>query len=290
MNENIISASAFLTQKTFSEFMGNDIWLHNSVKRNTRQDVPLKYEQLLIILPLRGHIECSVDFEKYTYTPYTIGLMLPQQTVQIHSISEDFQSVFFHISSEFLDLMKQNSLNLITLYFKIKHKPLLPLSEEENLFLLNCYSLLLQLIKSANFPEKQKTALSILTTAFYRIESIYGKQATFETVKKSRKQTIFENLNKLVSIFYKKSRNVKFYADKLFVTPKYLSICVKEVTSKGAHDLITDYVILEAKAQLKNTSKTISEISDDLNFANPSFFCKYFRNNTGMSPIEYRSL
>ncbi|MDD4141457.1 MAG: helix-turn-helix domain-containing protein [Bacteroidales bacterium] len=288
MEYSLKSAREVLTEQYFFESMGKDLWLHNRSRANIRRDMPLKYEQLLIIIPLKGKIECSVDFEKYTCTPNTIGLMLPQQTVQIHTISDDFRGVFFHVSTNFLDLMRQHSLNISALYFKIKRKPLLMLLEEESLFLLNCYMLLLQVIKDEDFPGKDKVALSILTTAFYRIESLYMKQESFDAGTKSRKQSIFENLNKLVSVFYKKSRSVKFYAEKLYVTPKYLSTCVKDITGKGTLDLITDYVMLEAKAQLKNTSKTVSEISSDLNFANPSFFCKYFRNNAGMSPERYR--
>ncbi len=80
-----------------------------------------------------------------------------------------------------------------------------------------------------------------------------------------------------------------FYAGKLFVTPKHLSAVLKEVSDKTAGEWIDQRVILEAKVLLRSTGLNIQEISAMLNFANQSFFGKYFRHLTGMSPRDYRS-
>jgi AraC-like DNA-binding protein len=81
---------------------------------------------------------------------------------------------------------------------------------------------------------------------------------------------------------------VGFYAKKLCMAPKYLSAVIKEKTGKSAFEWINDYVILEAKSLLKSTNMTIQQISDELNFANQSFFGKYFKRLAGMSPKSYR--
>ena len=83
-------------------------------------------------------------------------------------------------------------------------------------------------------------------------------------------------------------RSVKFYADQLCLTPKHLSGVVKEVSGKTVGEWIDELVILEAKALLNSSSMNIQEIADRLNFANQSFFGKYFKHYTGMSPKEYR--
>ena len=87
---------------------------------------------------------------------------------------------------------------------------------------------------------------------------------------------------------YREERIISFYADKLCISAKYLSVAIKEVRGKSALDLINEAVILDAKAQLKNSDLTILQISDTLNFTNPSFFAKYFKKHTGMTPKEYR--
>ena len=68
----------------------------------------------------------------------------------------------------------------------------------------------------------------------------------------------------------------------------YLSTVIKNVSGKTAAEWIDDYVILEAKSLLKSTNLTIQQISDGLNFPSQSFFGKYFKRQTGISPKEYK--
>ena len=95
---------------------------------------------------------------------------------------------------------------------------------------------------------------------------------------------------RLLSEAYIKELRVNYYAKELFLTPKHLSSVVKEVSGKTAGEWIDVFVIFEAKSLLKSSQKNIQEISDELNFANQSFFGKYFKHYTGMSPKEYRKL
>lgn len=81
---------------------------------------------------------------------------------------------------------------------------------------------------------------------------------------------------------------VAFYASKLSLTPKYLSKVIRQNSGKTAGEWIEEYVILEAKALLKSTNKTIQQITDELNFSTQSFFGKYFKRRVGLSPKEYR--
>lgn len=105
---------------------------------------------------------------------------------------------------------------------------------------------------------------------------------------RSRKEHIFERFYESLIESYQAERSVRFYADRLCLTPKHLSGVVKEVSGKTVGEWIDDFVILEAKALLNSSSLSIQEISDRLNFANQSFFGKYFKHYTGLSPKEYR--
>ncbi|MDR1683483.1 MAG: helix-turn-helix domain-containing protein, partial [Candidatus Symbiothrix sp.] len=87
---------------------------------------------------------------------------------------------------------------------------------------------------------------------------------------------------------YKTEKQVGFYAEKLCLTPKYLSRIIKQNTGKSAHEWLDDYVMLEAKALLKSTNMTIQQISDELNFPSQSFFGKFFKREEGISPRAYK--
>ena len=89
-------------------------------------------------------------------------------------------------------------------------------------------------------------------------------------------------------MFYNKNRDVKFYADKLNISPKYLSNICKRVSGKSASIIINQYVIKSIKHSLIYTNKSIKEIALELNFENISFFGKYTKRVLGLSPKIYR--
>ena len=104
----------------------------------------------------------------------------------------------------------------------------------------------------------------------------------------SNDEALMDNFSKEVQLSYKKERKVLYYADRLHLSAGYLSTIIKRVSGKTAAEWIDDYVTLEAKALLKSTNLTIQQISDELNFPSQSFFGKYFKRITGLSPKEYR--
>ena len=93
---------------------------------------------------------------------------------------------------------------------------------------------------------------------------------------------------KLVRAHYAVERSVAFYASKLFISPKYLSLIVKETTGKSAARWIDEFVLMEAKNMLRYSGKNIQQVAYALNFSNQSSFGKYFKHLTGMSPTEYQ--
>ena len=86
----------------------------------------------------------------------------------------------------------------------------------------------------------------------------------------------------------KHERSVNFYADKLCLTPHYLSSVIRETSGQTVMQWINQAVILEAKVLLKHSNLLVFQISDELNFPNPSFFSKFFKRMTGMTPAEYQ--
>ena len=122
---------------------------------------------------------------------------------------------------------------------------------------------------------------------------IYDKLQRFAGMQRqmpestTRQTELFHRFVALVHEFSSQEREVSFYADKLCMTPKYLSQVIHAVSGRHAGDWIRDYVILEAKALLKSRQYTIQQVSDMLNFPNQSFFGTYFKKTVGCSPLTY---
>ncbi len=104
----------------------------------------------------------------------------------------------------------------------------------------------------------------------------------------SRKEELFEQFLQLLFEHCKEQHVVTFYAEKLFITPQYLSLILKELTGKSANKWIDDALIVEAKILLKAPQATVQQVADMLHFSDQSTFGKFFKKHMGISPMEYR--
>lgn len=120
------------------------------------------------------------------------------------------------------------------------------------------------------------------------LKAIYKKDSARRKV--SRKETILHQFIDLVNEYGLKEHSQKFYADRLCITPSHLGFVVKQASGETVMSWIDRNIIMHAKSLLKYSDKMIFEIADELNFPNPSFFNKFFKRHTGMTPKEYRML
>lgn len=104
-----------------------------------------------------------------------------------------------------------------------------------------------------------------------------------------RDKAIFSHFLELLSKETQKRKQVSFYAEKLFITPKYLSTVCRKVSGKSPIRWITENVMEDCYAMLRNTTLSVKEISNQLGFPNSSFFSQYFREQAGLTPVEYRT-
>ena len=104
----------------------------------------------------------------------------------------------------------------------------------------------------------------------------------------SRKEDIFHRFVALINNHAAAEHAISFYADRLCLTPNHLGAVVREVSGQTVMEWIHRYIIQQAKLQLKYSDLPVWQIGEQLNFTNPSFFSKFFRRETGMTPAEYR--
>ncbi len=100
--------------------------------------------------------------------------------------------------------------------------------------------------------------------------------------------TIVRDFIKLVHVHYTTERSVGFYAGRLCISPKYLSLLVKEATGRSAARWIDEFVLMEAKNLLRYSGKNVQQVAYALNFPNQSSFGKFFKHLTVQSPTAYQ--
>lgn len=109
-----------------------------------------------------------------------------------------------------------------------------------------------------------------------------------DEVKSYRVRELFNRFMMLMERDYKLSRDVNYYADLMHITSKYLTNIVRQVAGHTPKAIIDQYVILQLKMQLQRSSQSIKEIAWEYHFTDVSFFCRYFKKHTGLTPQQMR--
>lgn len=169
--------------------------------------------------------------------------------------------------------------------------PVMELREREVTILLRYVSLINHVMSDHFNNQLNRHIVSSLTSAlFYQVILFIYRRIDIAGVVQngSRRNSYVQDFLKLVHMYYTTERAVAFYASKLFISPKYLSLLVKETTGRSAACWIDHFVIMEAKNLLRYSGKNVQQVAYSLNFSNQSSFGKYFKHLTGMSPTDFQ--
>lgn len=249
---------------------------------------PHKFNFQLLVRHFAGSAKIKVDMVEYDLKePTNLIRIIAGQILMIEQMSDDFDGVVVIMSNSFVESMlvyMNNALpfNVATRSNCVKH---LNNSEVDlsDMFL----KAIAQVLRNQTNPHLDRVLQHVMMAIFYSSEEIRNQLET-ESGAYTSADAISKEFMRLVKDNFRSERQLQFYADKLCITPRYLSRVVKECTGSSAADWIERYVVLEARALLKSTSMTIQQISDELNFPSQTFFGKYFKRRVGMSPKLYR--
>jgi AraC-like DNA-binding protein len=221
------------------------------------------------------------------YTANSFFVILPGQILQYTRRSDDFSAWFIVMSRRFTENIELSMKDVIPVFLYLRENPVVRLSDAEMAHLQDYYHVLKRAVQQVSNPYRMEMVRLLAQAFFYGINNFNQLRREY-AVQKDKKDKLFDSFYRLILQHFKDSREVGFYADKLCLTPKHLSAVIRKTTGKSASEWINDYVILEARSLLRATGMTVQQISEELNFTNQSFFGKYFKRLTGMSPKSYR--
>lgn len=269
-------------------FIDNDFLIFDDLSSVEPKEYPIRVDAAIFAMCTSGSARLSINLNEYEIRKGDLLSVMPDHIIQGYERSVDFSGLFIVVSRTFIEDVLPKLDNLLPFFFYVKENPITALDEEEAECIREYYSFLLKKVKVKDNPYRREVAQSLLQALFYDTMNIFKRHIPQTNIKKSRRDEIFAQFMHLVVENFKQDRSVLFYADKMCLTPKHLSSAIKQVSGQTAGEWIDNYVILAAKVLLKSTAKNIQEISSELNFANQSFFGKYFKQHTGISPREYR--
>jgi YesN/AraC family two-component response regulator len=201
-------------------------------------------------------------------------------------MSEDFDAHVIILSQRFLENLLVYINGSVSMRPGIMFDVVEKVDRDEVQQITLFYKGLRNIVENDDNPYRIQVVQHVLMAIFYSSDRL--RTIKDDTDVRTSADNISRAFLKMVKDNFRSERQLKYYADALCITPRYLSRVVKECTGSSAADWIERYVVLEARALLKSTDMTVQQISDYLNFPTQTFFGKYFKRRTGLSPKEYR--
>lgn len=257
---------------------------HRLFKSFLQTNTPYIMEESRLGFIRSGKIRMTVNLIEHECSQGTFAFIGMGSILQIDELSDDFDLSGIMLSNERLKASLGSSMpawcSNNTSYFTIR-----PQAEEaETVKLL--FDSVWNLINKETFPDETLNGLVYALIHYYNY--LKGMENETSRHEKIRNKELFDTFIRLVNSYGKHERKLSFYADKMCITPRYLGISVKQASGITAKEWIDRAVLTHAKVMLKYSSKMVAEIAYELNFPNVSFFCKYFKLATGLTPQEYR--
>ena len=251
-------------------------------------DYPFLSKGMLFGLCLKGNTTLRINFKEHILTPNSIFTILPNQIFEGLEKSEDLFIEYLFFSTEFVsNLPLPKDFDILN---NMTKSPCLSVSEENMSELMEYHSFIVKVCNNQNRINQEEIIKSLMYAFIALISSLYWETETGEELESSsRGKTIADDFSHLLTEYHKTERKASFYSDKLCITTPYLSRTLKKYTGRSVNEWITEAVILEAKALLKSSNMSIVQLSEELNFPNPSFFIRYFKQYAGITPMKYRN-
>lgn len=282
----------------FSCFGGDYAFARITTGSQNTSDISMvnRFDGLTMFLCVSGNYSMQINTSVYDITENTLivaGANDIFRPAVSGPVSSDVNVYSLFLS---MDFIKDVNIDINILGFRqpqSNRKPIIKLTDDESRLLQRYFELLhLNTVKNTDAIYVKGISRNIIASVIYQLLQFLSndrdkvEEAPDRT--HSRRSHYVSDFMRLVHKYYRSERSVGFYAGKLFISPKYLSLIIKESTGRSAAEWIDEFVILEAKNLLRFSGQNVQQIAYELNFSNQSSFGKYFKHLTGMSPTEFQ--
>lgn len=245
---------------------------------------PFMMDEIRILVLQKGYVNVSVNMCSQRIEAGTMVFVGRYVVTELTDVSDDIQAFVLSMSDELLRLALGNA---IPKAFDGRLQDfILPLTSSEIEYLDGLHLIIYNSLKHQ--ASSSQVVLQLVGAMMTHISYLWEKSEAMQENTKSREQQLFTGFIRLVVQYAAERHGLDFYASHLCVTPRYMSTIVRYVSGKSAKHWIDEATINAIKVQLRYTDKQVAEIAYDMNFPNASFFCKYFKRLTGMTPMDYR--
>lgn len=268
--------------------IGDDLALFEECADMPVPAEPRRIKCIIMALCLHGEVRYTANTMPQTAHANDVLIVSEGQVVGNFEMSADFSGIAIMLSYNMFHEIVQGVHELSSLFLFTRTHPVFRLLPNESQEVIRYFNVIKEKVDDQFHHFRRDVARSLITTMIYDLDNALYRIQQAKAQKLTRAEAIFTQFIQLVEQNYRTERRVGWYGKQLCITAKYLSETVKQVSRRTPNDWIDNYVMVELRVQLRNTTKSIKEIAHDMNFPNQSFLGKFFKEHAGMSPLAYR--
>jgi AraC-like DNA-binding protein len=272
---------------TVSAVLDNDLLLTEHINEAPIPNEPRKMNFIIIGLCTKGRLKYQLDTQDQYINAGDMIIVSENRIIDKYESSSDFEGLVMMISINFFHEIIQTVRDVNSLFIFARSHPVISLENKEIEAFKEYFHVIQKRLDDKGNFFRRDLIRSLLLAMLYDVGNfIYRFKETDRP--QTRAESFFTRFIKMVEEHCKHERRVGWYALQLGITPKYLSETVKSVSKRTPNQWIDNYVLMEIRVMLKNSTKSVKEISNEMNFPNQSFMGRFFKEHMGMTPREYR--
>ena len=249
---------------------------------------PRRMQCLLVGMCLEGEASIYIDSMKRDVKPGDIVIIGRERVVSDGVKSHDCKGIGILISYDFFKETVKSVHALSSLFLFARNHPVFHMESTRAQFIRDTYDRLRLKVTQTDHHYRRDIAQSLFLTMIFELSDAIWQMRADDDPCRTRAEKIFTDFIELLERNFVTERRVGWYSQQLCISPKYLSETIKAVSHYTPNEWIDNYVTMELRMRLRNTTKSIKEIAHEMNFSNQSFLGKYFKEHTGQSPSEFR--
>lgn len=273
-------------------FKSDNMIMSPLIRFHSLDDTPRVIDGITIGIICNGKARITINGCNHELRTNSLVLLREDSVVGAFKCSKACRGYMMTYSRNFLDTIDIPAADFLSVYMIFSTSPAIMLTDAEAANLHRVGALLADTMRTSdNGAYDNRIVTSLFSAFFYSLVALLNRKMPSEpeTESRSRTDALMVEFIRILSTDCERERSVEYYASKLGISPKYLSLICKKKTGKNASKIIDDVVIHRAKDLLRQSGLSIQEVADRLNFVSQSFFGKYFKQRVGISPSRYKT-
>lgn len=249
---------------------------------------PYIYPHLVICLCHKGWARAEYDMAPVEIRPHDTAIIFPNHILSGHKVSDDYEVSLLVISASFLKKLSLQHPN----HYRVEYhySPCYHLDDDQFESIYECFRLLAS-ISRLEHPDREELLAEQMDMAARLVELFIRENGKMLIKRDTPVQQLLARFHGAIAEHFKESREVKFYAKLLCLSPKHFGTVIRQATGTGAGEWIAHYVIAQARHLLRHRPDlSIQQVSFMLGFSEQTAFTRYFKANSGQTPKEYRGM